>query len=709
LNHEAGLDGSMRLSADIGGTFTDLVVESADGEFCIFKAPTTPADPVLGVFAAIDLAAQAFASSRKALLSDTSMFIHATTRSTNAILTNSVARTAFLTTEGHPDILLFREGGRIEPFNYTVSYPDPLVPRSLTFEVPERIGHSGEVIKPLLEAAFLPIIDELRRKQVEAIGVCLLWSMLNPSHELAVGDLLRRHLPGIPFSLSHQLNPTIREYRRASSTCMDASLKPLMTRYLGNLETQLAAAGFRGRLLTVTSFGSAIDAADMAAAPIHSVKSGPSMAPIGGRYYASLDAGADIAIVADTGGTSYDVTLVRRGAIPRTQETWLGERFRGHMTGFPSVDVKSIGAGGGSIAWVDVGGMLHVGPRSAGSEPGPVCYEKGGHEPTVTDAALVLGYIDPDYFLGGAIRLNVDAATATIEKRIGGPLGLDRYAAADAILELASETMVHAIEEITVNQGIDPAAAVLIGGGGAAGINAVRIARRLNARKVIVPAIGATLSAASALMSDLSTEYSATRFTTSGEFDFPSVNRALADLEGRCRAFVNSSGSGILQSSIQFFADARYPHQIWEVEVPLSKPRFDGAGDVHALVEGLHRAHEKLFSFRDAGSAIEIVSWRARVSCRLPRPECIRVAPAGRAGFRERARRAYFPQVGMVDTAVRHIEDLSPGNAAVGPAIIESSFTTIVVDPGAAAKRTASGSIFISLDGGQGAATECVT
>jgi N-methylhydantoinase A len=212
----------MRLSADVGGTFTDLVIETDDGEFHLFKTPTTTTDPVLGVFDAIDRAALAFGLPREQFLSDTSMFIHATTRSTNAILTNTVARTAFLTTEGHPDILLFREGGRTEPFNYTVAYPDPLVPRSLTFEVPERIGPNGEVIKPLSETAFLPIVERLRKKQVEAVGVCLLWSMLNPVHELAVGELLKRHMPGVPISLSHRLNPTIREYRRASSTCMDA-------------------------------------------------------------------------------------------------------------------------------------------------------------------------------------------------------------------------------------------------------------------------------------------------------------------------------------------------------------------------------------------------------------------------------------------------------------------------------------------------------
>jgi N-methylhydantoinase A len=688
----------MRLSADVGGTFTDLVVESDDGAFRMFKAPTTPADPVLGVLAAVDRAAAAFSLSRSDFLGGIGMFIHATTRSTNAILTNGVARTAFLTTEGHPDILLFREGGRLEPFNYTVPYPDPLVPRSLTFEVPERIGPTGEVIKPLGTASLLAIVERLRRQKVEAVGVCLLWSMLNPAHELLVGEVLAQHLPDVPVTLSHQLNPTIREYRRASSTCMDASLKPLMSSYLSGLQGRLEAAGFRGRLLTVTSLGSVMDAAAVAAAPIHSVKSGPSMAPIAGRHYALLDAGADTAIVADTGGTSYDVTLVRRGAIPWTRETWLGERYRGHMTGFPSVDVKSIGAGGGSIAWVDDGGMLNVGPRSAGSVPGPVCYGRGGTEPTVTDAALLLGYIDPDYFLGGTLALDAAAAAAAVEQQIAVPLGLGRHAAASAILDLASETMVHAIEEITVNQGIDPTNAVLIGGGGAAGFNAVRIARRLGARRVIIPAVGATLSAASALMSELSTEFGATSFTTSTAFDFTAVNRVLASLEARCKAFIAGPGTGNLDSSIEFFAEARYPHQIWEVEVPLAGSRFAGQADVDALTEGLHRAHEDLFSFRDAGSAIEVVAWRARVACRLPRPEQVSVAEGGSTGFREGLRQAYFPGLGLVEVPIHHAERLAHGEVVTGPAIIESSFSTVVIDPGAVAERLASGSLSIQLE-----------
>ena len=469
----------MRLSVDVGGTFTDLVLEAGDGAFRLFKSPTRPDDPVQGCLEVVQQAADADGRDRAALLGECELFLHATTRATNAVLTGRTARTAFLTTEGHPDIFLLREGGRVDPFDNTVPFPEPLVPRRLTFEIPERIRADGVVHKPLDEDAVLAVIERLKAAQIEAVGVCLIWSIVNPDHEERVGAFLDAHLPGVPYTLSHRLNPSLREYRRASSACIDASLKPVMTGYLSSLEARLREAGFNGRLLTVTSQGGVVDAADLAATPIHSLNSGPAMAPVAGRVFAAAEGDEDMAIVADTGGTSYDVSLVRKGRIPWTRETWLGPRIRGHMTGFPSVDVRSVGAGGGSIAWVDPGGMLHVGPDSAGSVPGPACYGQGGSEPTVTDAALALGYIDADFFLGGAIALDTDRATAAIAEKIGAPLGVGAHEAAAAVLDVVSQNMVHAIEDITINQGVDPREAVLIGGGGAAGLNSVQIARRL--------------------------------------------------------------------------------------------------------------------------------------------------------------------------------------------------------------------------------------
>ncbi|MGV9802105.1 hydantoinase/oxoprolinase family protein [Mycobacterium sp. NPDC003449] len=686
----------MRLATDMGGTFTDLVIEDDQGALRKFKHPTTPSDPLRGVFGAISLAAEDMGIQLDELLSRTETFIHGTTRSLNAILTGNTARTAFLTTQGHPDILLFREGGRSQPFDFTREYPRPYIPRSLTFEVDERVGADGSVVKPLNEASLRDSIEELRRQDIESVAVCLLWSIANPAHEIRVGEILAEELPNVPFTLSHQLNPILREYRRASSTAIDASIKPLMGSYLRALSQQLTSNGFDGRLLINTSGGGVKDADDIAEAPIHTINSGPAMAPVAGRFYARTDADSDLAIVADTGGTSYDVSVVRRGRIPVTNEAWLGGKYVGHMTGFPAVDVRSVGAGGGSIAWVDDGGMLRVGPQSAGSEPGPVCYGWGGSEPTVTDACLVLGYIDADHFLGGRMKLDIEAAEAAINDVVAEPLGLPLADAAAAVLTLATEHMVGAIEEITLNQGISPADAVLIGGGGAAGFNTVAIARRLGCRRVIVPALGAVLSAAGALMSDLRSEYAATKLTTSGDFDHVGVNDVLRSLHNQCVDFASGSGSAAVQTRIELLAEVRYPHQVWELEVPLRILEFSDAADVEALRQDFHAAHQEVFAVSDPDSPIEIVSWRARVSCALG-GRVPTLAQPRRVEPEVGRRSAYFKELGRTDTAVFHFDQLEHGSEVTGPAIIESPVTTVVIDPGATARRSSTGSLVIDL------------
>ncbi len=687
----------MRFAVDTGGTFTDLVVEDDAGALHMFKAPTTPDDPVRGILDGIAVAAGSFGETPGRLLGRGELFIHGTTHATNAIVTGNTARTALLTTTGHPDVLVLREGGRIEPFNFRVPFPRPYVPRALTFEIPGRIGADGAVVEPLDETAVLEVIGRLRERHVEAVGVCLLWSTVNPSHERRVGELLAEHLPEVPHTLSHVLNPILREYRRASSTAIDASLRPLMSRYLGGLSRRLREAGFRGRLLMLTSQGGVMDAEDLAQAPIHAVGSGPSMAPIAGRHFARLDVRSDTAIVADTGGTTYDVSLVRRGSIPMTPETWLGQRYRGHILGFPSVDVRSIGAGGGSVAWVDEGGLLHVGPMSAGAVPGPASYGKGGTRPTVTDAALVLGHIDPAYFLGGAMRLDVALAEDAIRRDVGGPLGLGPHEAAAAIVRVATENMVGAIEEITINQGIDPRGAVLVGGGGAAGLNSVAIARRLGCAKLIIPELGAALSAAGAIMSDLHAGYRALHFAVTDRFDIAGVNATLAGLLARCRAFLEGPGTGALEHSIDVVAEARYRHQIWEIDVPLPVHRFERDDQVAGVCEAFHRAHEEIFGFADPRSAVEFVGWRATVRCRLRAKGLGRLArETGYQVTLPPARKAYFAGTGLVQTRIALFDALRPDQSLKGPAVIESPFTTVVIDPGATVVRKRSGTLVIT-------------
>lgn len=682
----------MRFACDTGGTFTDLIVEDDALGLRMYKAATTPHDPVQGVLHALRLAAADNDLSLAELLGRGDMLIHGTTHAINAIITGNTAKTAFLSTAGHPDILVLREGGRIEPFNFTVPHPQPYVPRALTFEVPERIDSAGRVHTPLDVAAVLAIIEQLRAAEVESVGVCFLWSIRNPAHELRVGELLAEHLPDVPFTLSHRLNPALREYRRASSTVIDASLKPLMSRYLGGLTEQLAKAGFGGRTLVLTSQGGMLDARDIADKPIHAINSGPSMAPIAGRHYAAFDSATLNVIVADAGGTTYDVSLVRAGRIPLTKETWIGQPFRGHMTGFPSIDITSVGAGGGSIASVDAGGLLHVGPQSAGADPGPVCYGAGGTEPTLTDASVVLGYLDPAYFLGGTMKLDPVAAARAIEEKVARPLGIGVKDAAAAIVDVATENMVRAITDITVNQGIDPADAVLIGGGGAAGLNSVRIARRLGCPVLIIPETGAGLSAAGAIMSDLSNEYRATLFTTSDNFDRAGANAVLAGLRRSCEAFIGGSGRGAVSTAIDYTVEARYAGQVWEIEVPLPAAEFTDDGQLAGLADAFHTMHEQIFAIRDPGSVIEFVGWTATARCRLHESVAGRLRPGARhsAGA---TRRIYIAGEGEVEAAVYDFESMETGREYVGPAIVESPFTTVVADRATRFVRAESGSL----------------
>lgn len=688
----------MRFATDTGGTFTDLVVEDDDGNVRMFKSSTTPDDPIRGVLDVLQIAAEAYGLSRPEMLARGDLFIHGTTRAINAIVTGTAARTALLTTWGNPEVLVLREGGRIEPFNFTVPYPKPYIPRALTFEIPERVLADGSVDIPLDEAAALDVIARLKVEKVEAVAVSLLWSVVNPAHEKRLGELLAEHLPGVPVTLSHEVNPILREYRRTSAAAIDASLKPLMTAYMETLEARLRDAGFGGRVLVLTSQGGVLDAADVARQPIHSINSGPSMAPVAGRYFALADVGVSDAIVADTGGTTYDVSLIRGGTIPWARDTWIGQPFRGHMTGFPSIDVKSVGAGGGSIAAVDEGGLLSVGPRSAGSVPGPVCYGNGGSEPTVTDAALVLGYLNPDNFLGGAISLDLAAARHAIQEKIAGPLGLTIHEAAASILDVVTENMVQAIDDITVAQGFDPAQAVLVGGGGAAGFNSVLIARRLGCRELIMPQVGAALSAGGGLISELTNNFRIIAATRTNDFDFELARNTLRELAARANAFLANTGEQALESRMTFSFEGHYPSQVWDIEVPLSQEAINDANDVAALEEAFHQTHDKLFAVRDDGSPVEIVGWRVDVAVKIRSGE---IGQMHNIASTETSptRRCYFRETGTAEVPLVGFTDMSENTKVRGPAIVESPFTTVVVFPGSEARKVSSGSVVIEILG----------
>lgn len=682
---------ALRFAVDTGGTFTDLVVEDPGSGLSVHKAPTTPDDPGDAMLDVLGIASTAREEERAAMLARGETLIYATTRAINAIVTGTAARTALLTTAGHEDMLVLREGGREGAFDFSVPYPEPYVPRELTFGIGERIGAAGEVVVPLDEEELKRVIVRLSEAEVEAVGVCLLWSIANEEHERRVGEMLAEQLPDVPVTLSSELNPSLREYRRASSAVIDASLKPVMSGYLRDLDARLRSAGFQGETLVVSSSGGLLAAEEMARAPIHLVNSGPAMAPVAGRHYARRDAGAETVIVTDTGGTTFDVSLVRDGRIPRTRETWLGRRFVSPLLGLPSVDVRSMGAGGGSIASVDSGGMLRVGPESAGADPGPVAYGRGGERVTLTDAALVLGYLDPKSFLGGTMQLNPELARTALETQVARPMGLDADRAAAAIVSVATELMAGAIEDITVKQGTDPAEAVLIAGGGAAGLNLAAVARRLGCRRIVLPETGAVLSAAGALISPMVREYSETTLADTAGFALDTVNATIERLIARCRRAESDDAA-----RIELSVEARYRGQVWELETPVPNVPFGGVNDVESLRLSFEAEHEAIFGYRDPGAEVEFTTWRARTTRELRAGADLGLS----AGTREAApepRSAYFPSVGRREIPVTRPERIEPGSAFAGPGIVQSGFSTLVLDQGDSAQLLPSGGLLVGV------------
>ena len=685
-----------RISVDTGGTFTDVVVADEAGALHLAKAPTDLERAFQSIEDALAQLEPELGVTVAELLGRTDVFTYGTTRATNAIVEGRTARTAFFTTEGFPDILLLREGGKLEPFRQ-LPYPPPYVPRHLTFEIRERIDSEGDVFVPLDEQSVSEAIGEARRLGAEAVAVCLIWSIVNPEHELRVGELLEHEWPEVPFTLSHQLNPIIREYRRASSTAIDASLKPLMQDYLRTLEQDLRAAGMSGHVFVTTSFGGAWRPQEVTERPIYSIGSGPSMAPVAALTYADAETADRDLIVCDTGGTTFDVGLVSGGGITYSAESWIGGRWIGHITGIRAVDVTSIGAGGGSIVWIDPGGLLRVGPQSAGADPGPACYGHGGTDATITDAAVVLGWIDPDYFLGGRVPLDAEAAFAAVGRAVAEPLGLSVHEAAYAALTIASENIVGAIREITIAQGIDPREVTMVAGGGASGLNVVPIARELGCRRVLLPSTASALSACGALFADVVSEFSRSRYEETRSLDREAVNAALADVEEQADDFLAGlAGLPVTATRKEFLVEARYRAQVWELDVPVPR-RLESDDDVRAVEEAFHATHERIFAVREPGQYLECLLWKVRATAVLDKPELRPRQPAAAGADAEGHVEAYFKETGLANVPRYDGPSLPAGTRIAGPAILREPTTTVVVYPGSSAVVTQHGNYLLEL------------
>lgn len=677
-----------RISVDTGGTFTDVVVVDAENNVYMSKALTSLDRAYSAIEEGLGRIAKTMGTSVESIVREAIEINYGTTRSTNLVVTGKTARTALFTTRGFPDVLLLKEGGKPGPF-HRLRYRDPLIPRYLTFEIDERVTSNGTVSSVLDEKSVIEAINSARDSGVEAVAVSFLWSVANPSHELQVGELLAQHMPGVPVTLSHQVNPSIREYRRASAAAIDASLKPAMQDFFFGLDEDLHSVGFTGSLLISTSYGGGWDAQRIAGMPVYSIGSGPSMAPVAALQEAEIDSATSTdrstILVTDMGGTTFDLSVIQNGRVERTSETWLGGQWVGDITGTRSVDVESIGAGGGSIVWIDPGGLLQVGPQSAGSAPGPACYGQGGMNPTITDAAIILGYLDSSNFVGGTLELHEDLARKALAP-VAEKLGMSLEAAADAAMHISVDNIITAIRAKTVSKGIDLRGITLVAGGGASGITVGRIAKELNVGEVILPKAAGAMSAYGALHADVISEYEVVTHDTTARPDFRLSMDRLSELEQRCTEFFTSLDTLSVDgstTSVEYSVQARYPMQAWEMTIPLGSLQFASSLDATAIEELFHSEHLRIFGVREHTSRVEILAIGARAAVSTGRAAHSATFIDTETNSRSlETRPTFFGSAGWIETNIFSSADVVSQGWVDGPAIVREETTTIIVNPG---------------------------
>jgi len=673
------------IGVDIGGTFTDVVLaEAASHRLYTAKTLTTPDSPAKGVIAAIrDALGQA-----QAMPSDVQRVVHATTLATNLILERKGSRVAYVTTKGFGDLFVIGKERVVgaERYDVMIEKSPPLVSRRLTLEVEERINRLGEVVTPLNASAAAEGLARLARERPESVAICFFHSYANPAHERAMAELVRRHLPGAYVALSSEVWPEFREYERASTTVMSAYVGPTISSYVEALAEDLRKMGLTGSFEIMQSSGGVMAAAAVARKPIYSVESGPAAGVIAATHLGKLCNQPNI-ISFDMGGTTAKAGLIRHGKPSITHDFRVGShlssgiRAGGHPIKIPVIDLAEVGAGGGSIAWVDPGGALQVGPSSAGAAPGPACYGFGGEQPTVTDANLVLGYLDSDYFLGGKMRIYPERSRAAIAP-LAERLGLGVVEAAKGIYEIANTHMGSAVRVVTIQRGIDPREFAVMAFGGAGPVHAVKVAEQFEIPNVIVPVSPGLASALGLLVSDMAEDYVATLLMDGREADIGRIEQLLGELEQNGRAALHTQGVAESNVVIQRLIDVRFKHQSHELSVPIPDGPITPA-TVSAAEEGFRRLYNELYGVLP-NDPCQFVNFRVRATGIVPKPELSRASPGDGNSRRalKGARQAYFAEAGgFADTSVYDRIRLRPGDAVAGPAIVEEPDSTTVCPP----------------------------
>jgi N-methylhydantoinase A len=675
-----------RIGVDTGGTFTDGILwNETDGEIVTAKMLSTPDDPGRAVLATVE---QLLARHRPAEPIGLSWLVHGTTVATNAVLQHQRAPCALVTTSGFRDLLEIARQVRDDAFDVFFEKPPPLVPRSLCFEVTERLDASGEVVVPLDPSSVIRAAGQIEASGVGAVAVCLLHAYRNPAHERAVGKLLEQHLPGVSISLSSDLSSEFREFQRACTTIINASLVPEVGGYLQRLDKALVDRGVSGGRLVMQSNGGISEFSESASRPVFLIESGPAAGVVGAAHFAGVLGESDV-ISFDMGGTTAKVGLVQGGVPHRVHEFEIGRsanRSRSWNSGAagypiltPAVDMVEVGTGGGSIAWIDDGGKLRVGPKSAGADPGPACYGRGGSAPTITDADVVLGRINPDYFLGGEMRLDADAAHRAIES-IAVRLGMDLLDTAAGIVAIADAAMAQALRVVSVQRGYEPGKFKLVPFGGAGPLHALSVAAETGIEAVLVPPRPGVASAFGLLVSDLKHDFARTLIARIDLADQAALEVAFAELEAKGRELL--AREGIAGSAMRFerMLDLRYVGQSYHLTIPVgSDVSRTALEEARSRFDQLHFA---TYGYSESTEPCELVNVRLVASGIVRRPGMaeIRLADAGNA--RKGVRSVWFPSIGNVEAGIYDRALLGPEAQIDGPAIIEDRDSTTLLHPG---------------------------
>ncbi len=672
----------MRVASDIGGTFTDLAyLDEMTGEVGTTKVATTPANFAEGVVETL----------RKAELDApaTSFFVHGSTIIINALTERKGVRTGLITTKGFRDVLEITRANRPDIYNLYYTKPKPFVPRYLRQEVEERVNYKGEELIPLNEDDVRTAVEKLKAEDVEAIAVCFLHSYANPRHEMECGEIISHIVPDMPLTLSHQITQEWREYERTSTVVLNSYVHPIAQAYLDNLEADLKIMGMDSHTLHVmqSNGGSAtFDAGKLA--PINLVESGPVAGVIGAAHIGEMIGEPNI-ISLDIGGTTAKTSLVEKGTPKVTTEYKIEHRrdYAGYPILVPTIDIVEIGAGGGSIAWLDKAGALRVGPVSAGSDPGPACYGWGGDQPTVTDANVLAGRINPDYFLGGEIPLDVKRAEAAM-KPLADAFEMSIEGAAMGVIRIADANMINALKLVSVRRGYDPRDFALIAFGGGGAMHAGALMRELRVKEVIIPSEPAVFSAWGMLMADLRRDYIRTLIARTDQVEPERLNDIYAQMEEQARHDLAAERVSEGEIELQRFADMRYMGQEHTVKVPLRTEKIT-AENMSEINEGFHTLHEQAYTFR-LDTPVELVNFHITALGRVTKPEVRKLnvgdgsledARTGRSPGEKGTRRVNFDELGFHEANIYERAWLPVGIMVKGPAVVEEPASTTVVFP----------------------------